>query len=163
MISAILKLHSTEIFRDIVNDTMDILGGAGITQGPRNITASPYKAAPIGITVEGANILTRTLIIFGQGALRCHPFAYNEVLAAETNNVKLFDRAFFGHSSYDTNIYKCSITYMDKGLIVVNYGGFLSPYKRSGLYHRCLHYWRCIDDMFWWRFKSQAKNYRPFR
>ena len=67
VISAILKLHSTEMFREIVTDTMDVMGGAGITQGPRNVTATAFKAAPIGITVEGANILTRTLIIFGQG------------------------------------------------------------------------------------------------
>jgi len=131
VISAILKLHSTEMFRDIVNDSMDILGGAGITQGPRNVTASAYKAAPIGITVEGANILTRTLIIFGQGALRCHPYAYDEVAAAEAKDVKRFDRAFFGHIGHilRTSIRVVLLT-ATRGGLSRHYGGFLSPYKR---------------------------------
>tara|TARA_B100001121_G_C18700285_1_gene627330 strand:- start:11361 stop:13775 length:2415 start_codon:yes stop_codon:yes gene_type:complete len=131
VISAILKLHSTEMFRDIVNDSMDILGGAGITQGPRNVTASAYKAAPIGITVEGANILTRTLIIFGQGALRCHPFAYDEVAAAETKDVKRFDRAFFGHIGHilRTTLRVVLLT-LTQGGLSRHYGGFLAPYKR---------------------------------
>ena len=131
VISAILKLHSTEMFRDIVNDSMDILGGAGITQGPRNVTASAYKAAPIGITVEGANILTRTLIIFGQGALRCHPYAYDEVAAAEAKDVKRFDRAFFGHIGHilRTSIRVVLLT-MTRGGLSRYYGSFLSPYKR---------------------------------
>ena len=131
VISAILKLHSTEMFRQIVNDSMDILGGAGITQGPRNVTASAYKAAPIGITVEGANILTRTLIIFGQGALRCHPFAFDEVSAAETKDFKRFDRAFFGHIGHmiRTTIRVIFLT-LTSGALSIHYGGFLSPYKR---------------------------------
>ncbi|MGA0241932.1 MAG: acyl-CoA dehydrogenase, partial [Candidatus Marinamargulisbacteria bacterium] len=132
VISAILKLHSTEMFRDIVNDSMDILGGAGITQGPRNVTASPYKAAPIGITVEGANILTRTLIIFGQGALRCHPFAYKEVMAAEANDARAFDSAFFGHIGHILRITcRAIILTLTMGCFAPYYGGFLSPYKRK--------------------------------
>ena len=131
VISAILKLHSTEMFRDIVNDSMDILGGAGITQGPRNVTASAYKAAPIGITVEGANILTRTLIIFGQGALRCHPYAYDEVAAAETKDVKRFDRAFFGHIGHIIRtMIRVVLLTATRGGLSPYYGGFLSPYKR---------------------------------
>ena len=75
--SAIMKYHYTEWFRHIINDGMDVMGGgAGISSGPRNLFANAYMAAPIGVTVEGANILTRTMIIFGQGALRCHPHAY---------------------------------------------------------------------------------------
>ena len=97
VISAIAKYQSTEISRKIINDAMDISGGSGISQGPRNLLASPYKAAPIGITVEGANILTRTMIVFGQGAIRCHPFAYKEVVALQDGNSKEFDIAFMGH------------------------------------------------------------------
>jgi acyl-CoA dehydrogenase len=131
VISAILKLHSTEMFREIVNDSMDILGGAGITQGPRNIIASAYKAAPIGITVEGANILTRTLIIFGQGALRCHPFAHDEVMAAEANDVRRFDRAFFGHIGHvASNILRMSVLTATRGMFSYYYGRKLSPYFR---------------------------------
>jgi len=95
--SAIMKYQTTEIFRKAINDAMDICGGAGISRGPRNLLAHPYMGAPISITVEGANILTRTLMIFGQGAIRCHPWAYQEVEALGTGDVKKFDEAFWAH------------------------------------------------------------------
>jgi acyl-CoA dehydrogenase len=97
VVTAIAKFNATEWGRKAANDAMDVMGGAGISMGPRNTLAIPYIAIPIGITVEGANILTRTLIIFGQGALRAHPFAYKEVDAAEKGDLPAFDRAFFGH------------------------------------------------------------------
>lgn len=97
VVTAIAKFNSTEIGREAVNDAMDILGGAGISRGPRNTISSGYIAMPIGITVEGANILTRTLMIFGQGALRAHPFAKREVEALEKGSAKDFDSAFWGH------------------------------------------------------------------
>lgn len=97
VVSAIAKYQSTEIAREIVNDAMDVIGGGGISQGPKNLIADWYIASPIGVTVEGANILTRTLIIFGQGAIRCHPYAYQEVVAIEANDLKAFDAAFSGH------------------------------------------------------------------
>lgn len=97
VITAIQKYYSTEMGRIVVNDGMDIMGGAGISLGPRNTIAEIYVATPIGITVEGANILTRTLIIFGQGALRAHPYAFQEVIALETNDLVKFDNAFWGH------------------------------------------------------------------
>lgn len=97
VITAIQKYYSTEMGREVINDGMDIMGGAGISLGPRNLLAEIYVATPIGITVEGANILTRTLIVFGQGALRAHPFAYQEVMAMEANDLKKFDTAFWGH------------------------------------------------------------------
>ena len=99
VVSAIVKYWHTELFRDTINDAMDIQGGAGISLGPKNLLGLVYMAAPIGITVEGANILTRNMIIFGQGALRCHPFAYNQIQAAQRNNLWEFDRAFWGHIS----------------------------------------------------------------
>lgn len=97
VVTAMIKYQATEMGRKTVNDAMDIMGGAGISLGPRNLIAEGYIATPIGITVEGANIMTRTLIIFGQGALRCHPFAFDEVSAIETGDVKKFDTAFWGH------------------------------------------------------------------
>lgn len=97
VITAMQKYYTTEMGRKGIVDAMDIMGGAGISMGPRNLLAEIYIATPIGITVEGANIMTRTLIIFGQGALRAHPFAYAEVKAYEANDLKAFDRAFFGH------------------------------------------------------------------
>lgn len=97
VITAMQKYYSTEIGRKVINDGMDIVGGAGISMGKRNLLAEMYVATPIGITVEGANILTRTLIVFGQGALRAHPFAFEEVKTLEAGDIKGFDRAFWGH------------------------------------------------------------------
>ncbi len=97
VVTAIAKYNFTELGRQIVNDAMDIQGGAGISRGPRNIFASSYIAMPIAITVEGANILTRSLMIFGQGAIRCHPYAYDEIDALTKGDVKAFDDAFWKH------------------------------------------------------------------
>lgn len=97
VVSAIAKYQFTELSRKIINDGMDILGGSGICRGPRNLLANIYIATPIPVTVEGANILTRTMMIFGQGVIRCHPFVYQEVLAIENNDVKQFDQALWHH------------------------------------------------------------------
>src|SRR3546814_1488953 len=76
-----MKLHATERMRQSVNDAMDIHGGKAVIDGPRNYLGGLYRALPVGITVEGANILTRSLIVFGQGAIRAHPYLMQEVLA----------------------------------------------------------------------------------
>src|SRR2546430_7712094 len=80
--SAIVKSPLTERGRAVVNDAMDILGGKGICLGPNNFLGRIYQQLPIAITVEGANILTRNLIVFGQGAIRCHPYVLKEMNAA---------------------------------------------------------------------------------
>jgi len=102
--SAILKYHCTEMGRDIANDAMDVHGGKGVMMGPNNYLGRGYMATPIAITVEGANILTRSLIIYGQGAIRCHPFVLRELQAAgdEDHDRGLieFDDALFGHIGY---------------------------------------------------------------
>jgi acyl-CoA dehydrogenase len=90
VVSAILKTYTTEISQTISKDGMDICAGAGVMQGPNNILAKGYCSAPVGVTVEGANILSRTLIIFGQGATRCHPYALKVVDSVEKNDVPLF-------------------------------------------------------------------------
>ncbi|MGD9945871.1 MAG: acyl-CoA dehydrogenase [Burkholderiaceae bacterium] len=95
--SAILKYHLTEAARDAVNVGMDVLGGKGICVGPRNFLAQAYQTIPIAITVEGANIMTRSLIIFGQGAVRCHPFVQQEMAAAQADDVVEFDRLLLRH------------------------------------------------------------------
>ncbi len=100
VVSAIAKAWSTEAMRRVVTDAMDVVGGAGICKGPRNILAAPYIATPIGITVEGANILTRSMIVFGQGAIRCHPFALKEMEAAAAKDPRALDAAFFGHVGF---------------------------------------------------------------
>lgn len=100
VISAVVKQNLTERMRDVVNHGMDIEGGKAICLGPNNHIAHAYQAIPIGITVEGANILTRSMIIFGQGAIRCHPWILKEMAAADLEGreaVVAFDRAFFGH------------------------------------------------------------------
>ena len=98
--SAIIKYHLTERMRTIVNDSMDILAGRGISMGPNNFIGRAYQALPIAITVEGANILTRNLIIFGQGAIRCHPFLFREMEAASQSDTANFDDALLGHGSH---------------------------------------------------------------
>lgn len=100
VVTAIAKYQCTELWREVVNDGMDVMGGAAISRGPRNLLANPYAGTPIGITVEGANILTRTLMIFGQGAIRCHPYAYQEVEAIQRGDVAAFDRAFWPHVAH---------------------------------------------------------------
>lgn len=99
--SAIVKYHTTEFGRKIAADAMDIHGGKGICLGPKNYLGRAYEAAPIAITVEGANILTRNLIIFGQGVIRCHPFVLNEMKAGRTLNfrkgLRLFDKLIYQH------------------------------------------------------------------
>jgi len=100
VVTAMAKYNATEIGRRIINDAMDVAGGSGISRGPRNLLAHIYIGTPIGITVEGANILTRTLIIFGQGALRAHPYALAEVNAIAARDLRAFDQAFWGHMSH---------------------------------------------------------------
>ena len=102
--SAILKYHCTELGRKVANDAMDVHGGKAIMMGPNNYLGRAYMATPIAITVEGANILTRSLIIYGQGAIRCHPFVLRELHAAgdedEERGLIEFDDALFGHVGY---------------------------------------------------------------
>jgi len=102
--SAILKYHNTELGRQVAADAMDVHGGKGIMLGPKNYLARGYEGVPIAITVEGANILTRNLIIFGQGAIRCHPFVRAEMDAARDPDVQAgliaFDRLLFKHLGY---------------------------------------------------------------
>jgi acyl-CoA dehydrogenase len=100
VVSAIVKRYLSEAQRVIINDGMDVLAGAGICRGPRNIIARGYISTPVSITVEGANILTRCLIIFGQGAIRCHPYVQAEMRSAASRNLVEFDQAFWGHVGF---------------------------------------------------------------
>ncbi len=98
--SAILKYHLTELARKVANDAMDLHGGKAICLGPNNYLGRSYQSVPIAITVEGANILTRSLIIFGQGAIRCHPYVLAEIEAAREGKVHAFDQALFSHIGF---------------------------------------------------------------
>ena len=104
VVSAIAKYHVTERARALVNDGMDIVGGKGICLGPQNIMGVVYQQMPVSITVEGANILTRSLILFGQGAIRCHPYVLKEMQAAQDPDLdrgqRNFGQAFWRHVGY---------------------------------------------------------------
>ena len=130
VISAIVKYHLTEHMRRVVNDAMDIQGGCGIVMGPRNFMGRVYQAVPISITVEGANILTRSLIIFGQGVIRCHPFILKELRAAvEEDPIRAsieFDRAIFNHIGF-------SVNNAARSLFLGLTGARLSPAPRQGV------------------------------
>ncbi|MBA3487200.1 MAG: acyl-CoA dehydrogenase [Lysobacter sp.] len=102
--STIAKYHCTEMGRDVIRDAMDIHGGKGIILGPKNYLGRGWQATPIGITVEGANIMTRSLMIFGQGAILCHPWVLKEMKAATLpdpdERLREFDRNLFGHIGF---------------------------------------------------------------
>ncbi len=102
--SALLKYRNTDLMRTVVNHSMDVVAGRGVISGPRNFMARIYQAVPIAITVEGANILTRSLMIFGQGAIRCHPYIVDEIEAAgmedEQEAVTQFDSVFYRHLAH---------------------------------------------------------------
>jgi|SRR5690348_8965296 acyl-CoA dehydrogenase len=102
--SAIAKYHATEWGRQIAGDAMDVLGGKGVQLGPKNYAGRAWEGVPIAITVEGANIMTRSLMIFGQGAIRCHPYVLKEMQALSISDrgeqLKTFDRLLFGHLGF---------------------------------------------------------------
>jgi len=139
IITAILKCYNTEHMRQVVNDAMDIHGGRGICMGPSNYLARAYQSVPVGITVEGANILTRSMIIFGQGAIRCHPYLVREMEAATMEDLpaaeEAFDQALRGHAEYFiTNLCR-AFTYGISGshLAPAPYPGRIGDYyKRLG-------------------------------
>jgi acyl-CoA dehydrogenase len=116
VISAIAKYQFTELARRIINDGMDILGGSGICRGPRNLLANIYIATPIPVTVEGANIITRTMMIYGQGVIRCHPYLYDEIQAISNNDVHAFDHLIWNHIGLVIrNIFRTALLNLSRG------------------------------------------------
>ncbi|MBE0498877.1 MAG: acyl-CoA dehydrogenase [Campylobacterales bacterium] len=126
VINAVMKYHSTEKFREVINHAMDIQGGAAISLGPKNLLANAYFGAPVAITVEGANIMTRTLIQFGQGLIRCHPYVYKEIEALEEQDIEAFDENFFKHIGF-------TLRNMVRMLLLSLTRGYLHFSKRSSL------------------------------
>ncbi len=111
VISGIMKSNATYRMREAVDDAMDVHAGKAVIDGPKNYLGNMHRAVPVGITVEGANILTRNMIIFGQGAIRCHPHILDEILALQTEDqdeaLDAFDKAFWAHVSHTTkNLFK---------------------------------------------------------
>jgi acyl-CoA dehydrogenase len=116
VVTAIVKLSFSELFRALINDGMDVLGGNAISLGPRNLLGHAYIGAPISITVEGANILTRTLMVFGQGAIRCHPYALAEIEAITNCDRVRFDRVLWGHVGHVVrNTFRCALASLTRG------------------------------------------------
>lgn len=144
VVSAICKYHFTEIGRQVINRGMDTLAGAAISRGPRNLLAHSYFATPISITVEGANIMTRSLIIFNQGLMRCHPYLYNLICSIEKNDAAVFDKNLFAMigrmAQNKTRFYCLALT-----------RGFSSPsvaFRKNGKHWRRL-VWASATFAFW--------------
>lgn len=133
VVSAIAKYSFTETFRNVINDGMDVLGGAAISKGPKNMIAHGYMSVPVSITVEGANILTRTLMIFGQGAIRCHPYALKEIEALMANDVKAFDDAFWKHIGHVVrNMFRAGLLSATRGRLAGSpVSGAAAPYYKK--------------------------------
>lgn len=120
VVAAIAKYHFTELTRKMVGDGMDILGGAGICRGPRNLLSHLYSAMPIPITVEGSNILTRTLMIFGQGSIRCHPYLYPEIEAIQRRDAIAFDRLLWQHLGFAIrNGFRAALLSLSRGHLAI--------------------------------------------
>lgn len=118
VLTAITKYYTTENSRIVLNHAMDVLGGSGISRGPKNVISNHYMSAPVAITVEGANILTRTLIVFGQGLFRAHPYAYSFIKSLETSDVKAFDKAFWGQIGHVVdNSFRSPILSLSRGYL----------------------------------------------
>ena len=137
VVSAIAKYHMTENSRQVIQDAMDVHGGRGLILGGRNYLAHGYMSTPIAITVEGANILTRNLIIFGQGAIRCHPFIFREMQAAKDSDVeqglKTFDSLIFRHIGYTISNFVRTLSLSLTGALVTRapVGGESARYYRQ--------------------------------
>lgn len=129
VISAIMKAHATQRMRESVNDAMDVHAGKAVIDGPSNYLGNAYRAVPVGITVEGANILTRNLIIFGQGAIRCHPWLLREMEAVQIEDEERalaeFDQALWGHIGH-------AVASFGRAWLRSWSGGFLSPTPKRG-------------------------------
>jgi len=141
VVTAILKYYNTEHMRQVINDAMDIHGGKGICMGPSNYLGRSYQSIPVGITVEGANILTRSMIIFGQGAIRCHPYLVKEMESAtmidQAAGEKAFDRALCGHMGY-------FVTNLCRAFVYGLSGSHLAPSPVSG---RMANYYQRLGQM----------------
>jgi len=146
VVTAIAKYHMTEMLRKIVSDGMDVMAGKAIQQGPRNFMATAYKTTPVAITVEGANILTRNLMIFGQGAIRCHEYVFPEMEAARDDDLKKFDHLLFGHIGFSINRAVRGLTLGLTGAALARapVAGEMAPYfRRMERWSSCLAF--CSD------------------
>jgi acyl-CoA dehydrogenase len=143
VIAAIMKSQATERMRTAINDAMDIHGGKTVIDGPRNYLGNVYRSIPVGITVEGANILTRNLMIYGQGAIRCHPYLLEEMLALSDSDRKAgllrFDKAFWKHVGHAIGVTFRALLYSAFGFAPAPDAG-----KATGFYCSLSRYSACF-------------------
>jgi acyl-CoA dehydrogenase len=139
--SAIAKYHATEMARQVITDAMDVHGGKGIIMGPRNYLGRVWQGSPIWITVEGANILTRSMMIFGQGAIRCHPYVLKEMQAArmedKAKGLEEFDKQLFGHIGYSIGN---AVRSMVLGLSFARFAAVPTDRKTAKYYRKLTRY-----------------------
>lgn len=139
--SAIAKYHATDMTRSVITDAMDVHGGKGVIMGPRNYLGRAWQGAPIWITVEGANILTRSMMIFGQGAIRCHPYVLKEMEAAALTDqdagLKAFDKHLFGHIGYSISN---AVRSLFLGLSLARFKAVPSDRKTAKYYRKLSRY-----------------------
>jgi acyl-CoA dehydrogenase len=139
--SAIAKYHATQMARQVVTDAMDIHGGKGIVMGPKNYLGRAYQGMPIWITVEGATILTRSMMIFGQGAIRCHPYVLKEMQAArmedQVKGLEEFDKNLFGHIGYSIGN---AVRSMVLGLSFAHFAAVPTDRKTAKYYRKLTRY-----------------------
>ncbi|MGK2926184.1 MAG: acyl-CoA dehydrogenase [Lysobacterales bacterium] len=139
--SAIAKYHTTEMARELIRDAMDVHGGKGIILGPRNYLGRAWEGIPVSITVEGANILTRSLMIFGQGAIRCHPYALTELQAARIEDpgkrIEHFDDLLFAHVGYSI---RNAVRSLVLGLSFGKFAAVPHDRKTAGYYQKLSRY-----------------------
>ena len=138
---AIAKYWATEMSRDVIKDAMDVHGGKGIILGPKNYLGRAWQGAPIWITVEGANILTRSMMIFGQGAIRCHPYVLKELEALqiedETERLNTFDRLLFSHIGHSIS---CAVRSFILGLSYARFAAVPGDRKTRAYYRKLTRY-----------------------
>ena len=137
VINSIMKYHATEKFRTVINDAMDVLGGSAIIRGENNLLAHAYFALPISITVEGANILTRNLMQFGQGLIKSHPHIYKQINALNNNNVQAFDKEFFAHIGLVFTAFSKSLAYYFTRAVINCQKGEFKRYKEKLTWVSC--------------------------
>ncbi len=154
VISGIMKLHATERMRIAIDDAMDIHGGKAVIDGPQNYLGKLYRSVPVGITVEGANILTRNLIVFGQGAIRAHPYLLQEMNAlGETDRDKgldAFDTAFWKHVGHSfTTMFRAWGRQLERRPVRAGAGcrrgdaSSIASSRATPRRSRCAPTWRC--------------------
>ncbi|MDQ6960067.1 MAG: DUF1974 domain-containing protein, partial [Mariprofundaceae bacterium] len=129
VVTAIAKRYLTETMRQVIDDAMDVHGGRGICMGPSNYLGRTYQSIPVAITVEGANILTRSMMVFGQGAMRCHPYLQEEIASASLDGdegLNRFDKALMSHIAY-------TMANAARAVLYGVSGGWLAPSPVSGV------------------------------